>query len=149
MNLICLNMLKYVWNTNFIIWIFLKKLSILFKFKTLWMIFMLFGSFIYSRVFCEPSRVQAVSEKSWCVFCVYSCVFCICSWKKPRLSWPVWGQSVRNTRTRSASLRSRWASSTNNTNTCQTGPKWWVSGTVSKLCLLAIDVMIHTVLENP
>lgn len=33
MNLICLNMLKYVWNTNFIIWIFLKKLSILFKFK--------------------------------------------------------------------------------------------------------------------
>lgn len=47
MNLICLNMLKYVWNTNFIIWIFLKKLSILFKFKTLWMIFMLFGSFIY------------------------------------------------------------------------------------------------------
>lgn len=33
MNLICLNILKYVWNTNFIIGIFLKKLSILFKFK--------------------------------------------------------------------------------------------------------------------
>lgn len=63
-------------------------------------------------------------------------VFCFLSYKMPRLRSLVWGQSVKSTRTRSVSSRLRWALSMSNTNICLTGPKWLVSGKISKLIFI-------------
>ena len=70
-------------------------------------------------------------------------VFYFLSYKMPRLRSLVWGQSVKSTRTRSVSSRSRWALSMNNTNICLTGPKWWVSGKVSKLFFFSFCCVCH------
>lgn len=78
-------------------------------------------------------------------------VFCFLSYKMPRLRSLVWGQSVKSTRTRSVSSRLRWALSMSNTNICLTGPKWWVSGKISKLIFFffAMCAIIHSVLHQP
>lgn len=70
-------------------------------------------------------------------------VFCFLSYKMPRLRSLVWGQSVKSTRTRSVSSRSRWALSMSNTNICLTGPKWWVSGKISKLFFFSFCCVCH------
>lgn len=70
-------------------------------------------------------------------------VFYFLSYKMPRLRSLVWGQSVKSTRTRSVSSRSRWALSMSNTNICLTGPKWWVSGKISKLFFFSFCCVCH------